>query len=493
MAWRMSDRFLRDHKLADKTYRLCGPLAPASVRDMTMRAEQLVFRLLTQGEITDDSRVLIVGAGVAGTCCAAALLSNCGCLVTLNDIAGSPLAVQTGVRHRQVTPHGFDWPYYFYRINRHPLFGSSVMPWKGGPADEVAKRFNRRLAVIAKRFGGGRLWNAMSNQIIHGQFDPNSGWEVEFTAPPVRGASRRQHYEVMLLCCGVSSERDTVAQYRGYRFWDYNDAFLSTKKYQLGPQDNVLICGGGDGGLNDFIRLATGESMPEKLVPQIEAVMHSKKVKFKERYQAVQALAHRHYLLSADSDFDHSINFYSFESHQRFARRLYRLQTMQQVLRGMLDADRPSVQLLVRQQSFGRCYTPNAMLVSLLARALVQFGNNGRAPIMLASQVDDVAPLGKIANPTWSADDWAAQGVRVTISPHPGTPWQPKSDEITALCDDHIAELAVNDERDYRAIFVRAGAESDEPKVVQGVRKAIGLAADPLAEIRHAVPQWPIR
>ncbi|MDP9176020.1 MAG: hypothetical protein M3O30_19460 [Planctomycetota bacterium] len=486
----MSDKFLEDHRLAERTYRLCGPLTPASIRDMSVRAGELVARLLAYDKIKNDSNVLIVGAGVAGVSCAAALLTLSQCRVTLNDKIKSPLSLQTAVRHRHVTPHGFDWPYYFYRRNRYPLLGSSAMPWNGGAADDVAKQFNARFGLLVGQQPRGRFHSVMANPIVHWTYDPRQGWDVRFQSLPESGAPIRQQFTHLVLCCGIGAENDTLGGYQGYRFWDFEDPFLSTGAMALDSNDHVLISGGGDGGLNDFVRLLTGESTPENLLPSLEALIGAK---FKARYQAIQALAHRHFLLSLNPEIDRRINVYAFDAHQRLARRLYHTNAMKDALSRLLLVNRPSVQLIVRQQSFGRCYTPNAMLASLLARAVAREGNGDRPPLVFGSEILDVKSNPSHPFPA-SAADWAARSVEVTLAPTPAATAD-QLPEVKYLLQDQVAELGVAGQRSYRCIFVRTGPQDNLPSVLMEIQQAIQRAgADPiLQEVRHAVPQSPIR
>lgn len=485
----MKDHFLREHRMAPRTFRLCGPVDPATSRDMCVRGEELAMRLLLENEVRKESRVLIVGAGVAGTTCAATLLARGYCHVTLNDIEAAPLSLQTRVLHREVVPHGFEWPYYFHTVNKYPLIERSVMRWTGGRADDVALQFQVELNKIAGYFGAGRFWKAMPNRIIDWSYDPAFGWRVEFSFSPYRNEPCRQKYDVLVLCSGFSVENDTLEGYKGYRFWDPNDAFWGTKAHPLGNTDKVLICGAGDGGLQEFIRLVTGQSTPKPLIMAIESAIDSIA---RGRYQAVQALAHRHYLLSPGPDRDGKINAFSFERHQRLARYLYRKTAMQSAIGKLLLPNRPLVQLLVRGRFFTRCNTPNAMLTSLLARALVDHGNGSLPPWLFSSAVESVTPIRTIPYPQ-SADDWAATPVQIVVKPYGSSP--PLSKEMQLLQRDGVAQVAADFVSDYRCMFVRIGPSRKKPQVVAEIKGAIRSAQGkdpPSNELRHALPQSPI-
>lgn len=233
--------------------------------------------------------------------------------------------------------------------------------------------------------------------------------------------------------------------------------------------------------------------MPVDLLPKLENAIG---LGAKARYQAIQALAHRHYLLSGDSQLDQHIHGYSFEGHQRLARRLYRTSAMRNALRSLLQPDRPAVQLLLRQHAFGRCFTPNAMLVSLLARAVTEFGNGGRPPLVLGSQVVTVQPVKFPPVGLNTADDWASVSVRVTLSAAASTGPRSISPEVELLRASGIARVNEGFEDQYRCIFVRIGAGGSGSLILRQVEQAIAKGTGknaPLREVRHAVPQSPIR
>jgi hypothetical protein len=376
------------------------------------------------------------------------------------------------------------------------LVGTSVLPWWAASADDVAKQFNFRfLNVVNSSWAQGRYVQAFDTKVVSWRYDTDQGWDVTFSKPPPGTRIRDQHFDLVILCCGVSGETDELCGYRGFRFWDRNDAFLSPPLSPLSSADSVLICGGGDGGLNDFIRLVTGESVPQRLIPSLTSAISEK---FKQRYQALQALTHRHYLIGGHPRYDQATLAYSFDTHQKLARRLFARPEMQRALSGMLRSDAPHVQLLVRQYAFGRCYTPNAMLVSLLARALAAIAKNGRAsrpPLLLATDVKNVRPATAGARPT-TADQWARHRIKVDLGPAEAFTTSPQSDEVQRMLNQGVAAAGVARRGiDFRCLFIRTGSDRKDHPAVTQVIDAIRRSASHhprVSEIRHALPQSPL-
>jgi hypothetical protein len=158
----------------------------------------------------------------------------------------------------------------------------------------------------------------------------------------------------------------------------------------------------------------------------------------------------------------------------------------------MLLPGRPGVQLLIRSMFFTHCYTPNAMLVSLLARALCDNGNNSLTPLLFSSEVCSVQSTGA-GPPPKSADDWAASSVKTTVRAYarPATP----SKELNILLDNGVAEISADFVRKYRCMFLRIGISREIPRVLRDIRRAIRRSVPKVLkvrEIRHALPQSPL-
>ena len=86
-----------------------GRVPRVTVLSQQVRAIYLVKSLIAQKRIVEDTKVAIIGGGVAGTT-AACFLLKAGAKVTLFERESDVLMRFKAAKHRLIHPHLYDWP-----------------------------------------------------------------------------------------------------------------------------------------------------------------------------------------------------------------------------------------------------------------------------------------------------------------------------------------------------------------------------------------------
>jgi len=248
-------------------------LSPVSIRDQMFRGAMIVRRAIAQGFLSKDQSLplLIVGGGVAGAMAAMVAAENA--IPTVLAEAEKPMIKQDKCR-RIVCPTQYDWPAPHWKKGKYPWNDEHLpLEWNSDKASAVSSVWHSKLnemteknpgifRIIASRFKGHSIQR--DNKAVEAIFD---------NRPPIICA-------VIISCAGFGIERTwipkTKPSYKGFDFWDL-DEFESTGM-GLSVPPKVLISGGGDGALQDFLRITTGQTtarsiyscIPAELKPDIE-------------------------------------------------------------------------------------------------------------------------------------------------------------------------------------------------------------------------------
>lgn len=203
-----------------------------------LRAYSLAYQLHSRADQVRRTRILVVGAGVAGLTCAA-LMTHLGYRVDIIERAESPLHMQRGCSTRYIHPRLHDWPMVKGAIDESADL--PIMGWRAATADAVAHQLLAGYnlvggpPVMCNALGlemhcRGRQWNAVWN--MHG-----------------RRVSRM--YTDVVLAVGFGVERFVEWAPRS-SYWRL-DVLGQTPLY--GNDGPYLVSGCGDGGLTDAARL----------------------------------------------------------------------------------------------------------------------------------------------------------------------------------------------------------------------------------------------
>jgi hypothetical protein len=264
---------------------MSGGFSPISIKDQVIRASLIVERaierkLITEaGETNTHSRpLLVVGGGIAGVaaCYHASQRNIVSFLVEKND---SPLAKYRSYGDRLIVPNQYDWPFNQWNREEFPFSES----------DEIfvnLKEFN--MSGIIERFS--RYWRDAVKTGLTFLHSKNEIKGIELLKP----ANEKEHFAtaqitlknpkelpdfgMILICTGFGSEKTFIEEhskslspnkkkFMGMPFWNLNTS--NVKRITAAGAKKAIICGGGDGSLQDFLLFVTGQSSVKKIYRQL--------------------------------------------------------------------------------------------------------------------------------------------------------------------------------------------------------------------------------
>lgn len=259
-------RALADFRLESGVYRL-GQFSPVSIRDQVVRATYLVEHLAASTELAQTTRLLVVGGGTAGVT-AAVVASRLGVQqVMLVERAGTVMPLQSRSQSRWLDPVQYDWPASHWREQSWPVsetprrFTAVAAPFpvlSAGIAEDWALNFQNRASgalgtgVTALFHTEALSWSRTASSLSVELRDIGSG-RVTW-----------QDADIIMLAAGFGIEDTTVpdttqagVDFQGLDFWS-DDQFETPTMGIANHKHGVLVSGGGDGALQDFVRLSTG-------------------------------------------------------------------------------------------------------------------------------------------------------------------------------------------------------------------------------------------
>lgn len=285
------DRFQLPQPQRD-IYRI-GQYRPVSVRDQIVRASFLVERLWATGRLAADTSLMVIGAGAAGVTVALKAVHFGVQQVVVVDAADRVLSLQARCSTRWLDPAQYDWPARHWDGEcwpiaepagfAHPTAGQLPPPvtLQADAADEWAARFEAALSVYE---AGGHIRFVPDARAVDWSEDPSRTHYVVQFDDPKTGASRGSlSAQVIVFAGGFGRERVSApvlapggaeipdVRHAGTPFWA-DDGFEQPNLGCTTLNDGVLVCGGGDGALQDFIRLVSGQPSARAVWKAVEAV-----------------------------------------------------------------------------------------------------------------------------------------------------------------------------------------------------------------------------
>jgi hypothetical protein len=381
----LADPFLLAHLVNPLFFDLGGRLAPISIRDQMIRARMAVDRSLEEGLIGFRRPLLVIGAGAAGAT-AAMRAAESSVLAWLIDAAPAPFLRQAGCRTRWIDPTQYDWPVEHWQVGRYPWqLPPMPLPWVKRHANLTAlawsvalkrarRRHGRHLRVLFHTFLARQLLIRGTNtlRVMLGR----------------HGKLLAADVGMVLSCVGAGTEKSAHGSYTGFDFW-------STDPFQhLGPDDKVLISGGGDGALQDYLRVVTRQSAAADIYSSL-AIPPA----MERSLQSAEDQATRLYTWGAGPRHDHEPLRVLHESHAKLVEKLLPGPGSYPPDADLLDALKKltsrtpdTVTLMYPCNHFSRCYGLNRFLVLLLATYLSRY--KGRATLLPERSLAQVAGVG---------------------------------------------------------------------------------------------------
>jgi len=398
----VADPFLLAHVVAPLFFDIGGALSPVSIRDQMIRGRMIVDRAVAERLIDREHRsLLVIGAGAAGAT-AAIRAARHGVRTWLIDIAPRPFSRQSSCSTRWVDPTHYDWPVTHWPQGYYPWIPPSMpLPWGANLANNLARLWTVQLGWALRRYPGLLTVRYRTRVNSVGPVLPG-GIQVVLGTPP-HGAPVIGTYTfgMVVSCAGFGTEKCTVGSYSGFRFWD-TDPF-EQPNLGLPPSQHlrVLISGGGDGALQDYLRIFT--RMPAgKLYEQliVNSVLKPVLVEVEPLVHGAEDQAQRAYIWGSPNTnhHDHELHRVLHGAHEKAVDRIHRetgaWKEVCNIFDGIVssvfgkDDAIPDVELIYSCEHFSRCYALNHFLVLLVAKYLQE--QHGKQTLRGYTKVTDV-------------------------------------------------------------------------------------------------------
>jgi hypothetical protein len=384
----MDDPFLRAISLDQVVYSIGGFLHPLSIKDQIIRAQLFVRRAFEQKIIRASSAapgangsppLVVVGGGVAGVVVTMEA-ARWGVPVVLIEKNSDPFPRQRKCGTRRLDPTQYDWPARHWASGCYPFSSFAYpcpLPW-GQPeiSSLLAAAWEAKFLTFVSqdcpmhgwsvtRYFGYRFisyeWNASPparvRVVLQRDADARPGLPQ---APPYVDAC------ATLNATGFGEERIKASKTVGVEFWASD--YLSLPNLNLsakGVKPEVLISGGGDGALQDYLRVVTRPDL-QWARPIYEACGIPRRVEAQIRED--QDAVDRQFKWGYHAGHDHEPLQWL---HKRCAMAVTRAlsdSNVQTRLALVVRDPLPNVLLVYPCTHFGPVYALNRFLVMLLAR-----------------------------------------------------------------------------------------------------------------------------
>lgn len=389
----MDDPFLRAICEDRVVFSIGGSLYPVSIKDQIIRAQLFARRAFAEGiirrsEVTHSNAVVpplvVVGGGVAGVV-ATMEAARLGVPVVLIEKKPHPFPLQMACGTRRIDPTQYDWPARHWTKGRYPFRRFTVpcpLPWN---QPELSNVLGINWQIKFDTFVGAESpRNGWSVTPYYGY--SFTGWDWNNVAPPavVRVLLSRDKDTpaglphappsvdacALLFSAGFGEEHVQASMTAGVRFWATDD--LSLPDYNLramGVAARILISGGGDGALQDYLRVMTLPAL-QWARPIYEACGIPKRVEAQIRED--QAAVDRHYKWGFNPGHDHAPLRWLQKRCAAAASRALADSSVQGRLPSVVRDPVPDARLVYPCSHFGPVYALNRFLVLLLAGFLKQ-------------------------------------------------------------------------------------------------------------------------
>lgn len=367
-------------KVAPNVFDLSSGLAHVSMRDQVVRARLLVRDLHKCGE--PCNRLLIVGAGLAGISAAMAA-AELGMAATVVDTRPHPMWLQSKVTSRFVGPFMYEWPASFHDKQDYPPRDPSLWPtqtdyvptWSSKEplrASQLAVDVQTWLssALTALKHPGHVVPTFVMGippiplkRYLTKAFAPKGSKRARING--MQWPSMAKHASTLLpdfviLAAGMGPEKVALTKdVSGSAFWS-NDTLAGTA-----PENRLVgVFGGGDGALQDVLRVVTRFDHPLELIAELERTP-SVKTQLARAARALSAIAHQHELVGSwtiSKDIFPEVD----RKCQGIATTMATYPSVREAVRNCLKTGSGVVHLFMSNANFSKAYMLNRFAVHLI-------------------------------------------------------------------------------------------------------------------------------
>ena len=417
----MPDPFLLAHQVAESVFDIGGKLFLVSIRDQMVRGQSIVDRAVAEGFAGTGQDLLVIGAGAAGVV-AAMRAAAWGITTHLIEFDKKPFGRQALCQTRWIDPHEYEWPSdqwlnpsYVYDVPPlHPYHGHPApLLWSAQWADSLAAGWAARFKAAQATFPHLKYYPSTTLATPLPAMGPGTKtWKVNLSGGQLLTVG------MIINAVGFGVEKCEVPRtppstYRGLAFWQ-TDRFRRPNCGLKSPKvAKVVISGGGDGALQDFLRIVTGKPSVRHLYQAIGAAMPSaKKIDrvlrgyyfshLEGRVAGAENRGSRSYLWGTNPFHDHDVHRLLHLAHSDAVSWALTKGPIRAALKSVLPKIPPDVQLVYSCTHFTQSYPFNRFLV-LLIDTFLSVHNGSPSRLIPGAEVTAVAGLGghicKVASP----------------------------------------------------------------------------------------------
>ncbi|MBA5639796.1 FAD-dependent oxidoreductase [Duganella sp. LX20W] len=299
------------HKVASNVFDLSSRQFNVSIRDQLVRAQQLITDLKIAHP--ESRSLLVIGMGAAGMAAALAACEAGFDKVRVVDTRDQPFSLFRNVKSRFVGPYMYEWPSSFHGNQSYPChetsawggYGRSPLSWEAEhpiSADELAEQLTRsvqnwiatalksnppvpipafyvnvgprQIGRFVKEFAEREAVRAIEDE--HGAYQSAKvvlDW-MGTAAAPWNGLAEMPPQpfapDYVIIAAGMGTEVVRVPGARqpaSQSFWADDDL-----KSRAVTKERIVVLGGGDGAIQDTLRILTHHNHPLSLIRDIESV-----------------------------------------------------------------------------------------------------------------------------------------------------------------------------------------------------------------------------
>jgi thioredoxin reductase len=374
----VTDAFVDAHRVRPLEFNISSPYTPISIRDQMIRAKMLVDRLIESSRLLSTERPLfVVGGGAAGMT-AALEAASLGVPVTVIEKAVAPFGMQRRCMSRWVDPVQYDWPANHWAKGVFPWRAPSMpLPWSANVANYLAGVWIAEISKAQKKWP--HLKTSYSSHIISATLDRTSAM-LEITYADAISGLTTLSCGAAIYAVGYGQEVCNIGDFHGPQFWETDNLeypLLDCDPQLDGRRLFVKICGGGDGALQDFLRVCTGLSSARAILERVgvyplEGFLLEL---FSEEDQARRSSVWNSRLQ------DHEVQRRLQRVHNRLANLALLNPQIQQALHGLLQPrlDSLDVEIIHSCDHFAQAYCLNRFLVTLILNFAQMAGMTAKA------------------------------------------------------------------------------------------------------------------
>jgi hypothetical protein len=368
---RITDPVLVAHNVRPGVFNLWG-LAPISIRDQMNRAVLLVDRAVEACLIADSARPLLVdGAGVGGITAALRAVEH-GVDTIVVEAAAKPFFRQADCETRWVDPAQYDWPATHWAEGEFPGLSRPPMPlpWRGDYADRLALGWLRSLQLAPVPW-------PTKFQVLYGTqwtrpASVRGSRQVRVTLLDANGTSTTMTFGMMLATRTFGTEDCSVGPaYTGYRFWDTDPLARPNAGLPRDVEPRILISGGGDGALQDCLRIVFRGMTADQLYTLLAPCFGAARGRVEATVRDAEDKAQRALSWGEHKGHDHPVLAALHAAHEAAVDALWQDAAVRDDIRRALRAlirPEPALTLAHSCGHFKECYALNRFLVMLLKR-----------------------------------------------------------------------------------------------------------------------------